>query len=445
MRKIYLLDTNILMQTEGNALLGFEDNEVCITTTTLEELDGLKKAPGEVGYSAREAIRMINNICNDAKESVLDGVPLENGGVFKLISVSDADEMSLLLPPGWKIEKADNRILSTAKRLFIANDEKFYLITNDISMKIKAEAIGVPTQQYHNEQVSTEEKYTGRTEEIADPSLIAELFCKKEISSPKSYTENMFIHLTDGGQRSALAMYRKGNMYALNDCTVFGIRHKNQGQRFLLEALLLPPEEISLVVCNGVAGSGKTLLSIAAGLDKTMDDKKGRTYDKILITRSNTLSDEDIGYLPGTLEEKMKPLLAPFMDNLLYLMKLNDNDPEYAAERVEDLMLSKTIEICSLSYIRGRSLPHSFIIVDEAQNLTRLQAKTIVTRAGEGTKIVFLGDLNQIDNPKLDKKNNGLAYLSEKFKDCPLCAQIDFKSTESVRSPLAIEAIRRLE
>lgn len=305
MKKIYLLDTNILMQTEGQALLGFEDNDVCITTTTLEELDGLKKAPGEVGFSAREAIRMINGICDGAKESVLDGVPLESGGTFRLISVTDSDELSLYLPSDWKFEKADNRILGTAKHLFLTNDEDFILITNDISMKIKAEAAGIPTQQYHNEQVSTEEKYTGRFEDIVDPSIINKLYRDKKIPTHKDYPENAFVHLTDGGKQSALAMCRGKELHVLNDViTAYGITHKNQGQRYLLEALLMPPEEVSLVICNGVAGSGKTLLSIAAGLDKTMDDDRCRLYDKILITRSNTLSDEDMGYLPGTLQEK---------------------------------------------------------------------------------------------------------------------------------------------
>ena len=313
-------------------------------------------------------------------------------------------------------------------------------------MLIKAQVIGIATQQYKNDQVSADNKYMGRRQSIVETSLIDFLYKSGSLFElPEKYEENEYVCLSDGN-KSALAVHKRGTLQLLKDIKdpIFGIIPKNQGQRFLMNALCLPPEEISLVICNGVAGCGKTLLSIAAGLDKTID-KHNKQYDRIIITRSNTICDEDMGYLPGTLEDKMMPLLAPFMDNLLYLMNLDEDDLEYATERVQDLLSSKIIEICSLSYIRGRSLPHSYIIIDEAQNLTRLQAKTIVTRAGVGSKVIFLGDMNQIDNPKLDKKNNGLAYLSEKFRGSPLCAQIDFKTTESVRSPLAIEAISRLE
>lgn len=446
MQKTYLLDTNILMQTEGKALYGFEDNIVCITTTSLEELDGLKKAPGEVGFEAREAIRTIFSIYENKGEkdvSLTAGINLPNQGIFKLIA-TNPEEYNL--PKGWSSDKPDNQILGVAKMLSKKANTNLILITNDISMLIKAQVIGITTQQYKNDQVSADNKYTGRRQSIVETSLIDFLYKSGSLFElPEEYEENEYVCLSDGN-KSALAVHKRGTLKLLKDIKdpVFGIIPKNQGQRFLMDALCLPPEEISLVICNGVAGCGKTLLSVAAGLDKTID-KHNKQYDRIIITRSNTICDEDMGYLPGTLEDKMMPLLAPFMDNLLYLMNLDENDLEYATERVHDLLSSKIIEICSLSYIRGRSLPHSYIIIDEAQNLTRLQAKTIVTRAGVGSKVIFLGDMNQIDNPKLDKKNNGLAYLSEKFRGSPLCAQIDFKTTESVRSPLAIEAISRLE
>lgn len=463
MVKTYILDTNILMSTEGKVLFGFADNEVVITHTTLEELDRLKDALGERGYQARESIRVIDEIVDNRqeKESILDGIKLNNGGTFKMTT----NYLQATMPNGWSLDRADNRILCTAKTLSDQVNTKVILITNDVNLKLKAHAMKIDVQDYKNDRINEEEFYSGR-KFITVPDTVIDAIYKKgsvnlrDVLSTEDYlleeekddilsqelVENEFICLKGYTNKSALS-WRKGDSLVLikaDKPPVYGITAKNSGQKFAMEALLSSVEDIPLVILKGPAGCGKTLISLACGLDGAYDSKEHRKYDNVVITRSNTLSDEDLGFLPGDLEEKMTPLLAPFFDNLKFLVGKNIEEKSQINLQINDMLEEGVIEITSLSYIRGRSLTNTFLIVDEAQNLTRTQAKTIVTRMGIGSKLVILGDPNQIDNPKLDKKNNGLAYLSDKFKGSPLCAQIEFDNSESVRSKLALDAINRL-
>ena len=450
MVKTYVLDTNILLSTEGRVIFGFDDNDVVITHTTMEELDLKKEVGGEVGYQARECIRILIRLLENKKkdETIIDGIHLESGGTLRLVT----NHLDSKMPKGWSLDRADNRILCTTKTLADSSESKVILITNDGNMRFKASMLEVDAQSYQNDQTVEDEFYTGRvTIENVDKTMVTDMFREHNLDIERvdkdiNLNENEFITIKDYNNGSVLG-WKKGNTIkhiSSEDKTVFGITSKNTGQRFALEALLAPVDEIPLVILKGPAGCGKTLLSLAAGLDGSYDSKKTRLYDKVVITRSNTLSDEDLGFLPGDLEDKMAPLLAPFFDNLKFLIGKNIEEKAQVNIQIEDMIEEGVIEITSLSYIRGRSLTNTFLIVDEAQNLTRLQAKTIVTRMGMGSKLVILGDPNQIDNPKLDKKNNGLAYLSEKFKDSPLCAQVEFTNKESVRSKLAIEAINRL-
>ena len=225
-----------------------------------------------------------------------------------------------------------------------------------------------------------------------------------------------------------------------------GVRGKNITQRMLMYALLAPVETIPLVVVKGPAGTGKTLLALACGLAQTYCEAKERSYDQILITRSNTVSDNDLGFLPGTLEEKMSPLLAPFMDNMqeIFAGFGKDRDLTVAANQIDFVLQKQIVKICAVGYLRGRNLTNSYLIVDEAQNLSVHQALEIVSRAGDGTKVVLLGDPDQIDSRYLDRRNNGLVFTADKMKGSKLCAQITFDQEESVRSPLAMEAAIRM-
>lgn len=451
MVKAYVLDTNILMSTEGRAINGFDDNNIILTSTVLEELDRLKTSPGERGYQARASIRIIKSIIGN--EIPKTGVKLPSGGHIH-VYIDDSKEQ---LPKGWDGSRPDNIILSTClklKSLFENKEESSWtlgeviLITNDNSFAVKAIMLGITVQEYRNDVTNSEEEYTGRTGIIRTDEEINELYKTKEIESfSEEILENQFVCVTNElKNHSALTWNRKGSLQLIRDFKnpIFGIRPKNMGQRYALEALLAPAEEIPLVILKGPAGSGKTILSVAAGLDGVYDSEENKKYDSLVITRSNTLSDEDLGFLPGDLEDKMAPLLAPFFDNLKYLLSHNGEDKREVTIQMEDMITSGIIEVASLSYIRGRSLANTYLIVDEAQNLTRLQAKTIVTRMGMGSKLVLLGDPGQIDNPKLDKKNNGLVYLSEKFMGNSLCAQMSFESDECVRSALAEEAVKIL-
>lgn len=449
--KIFVLDTNILIQTLGRAIFGFADNCVVVTHTTIEELDGLKNAAGETGYNARQAIRVIESIKEGGKKNYSTGYPINSGGVFRI----ETNNLEAALPKGWSLDKPDNRIICTTKSLSEKNHGKAFLITNDVSMRIKADVAGIEAQGYHNEQIDTDDDFTGKCELVVDSGegLVNMLYRNKDVQwdftgEGKDLPENTYITLREG-QQSALCKKCDGRLKLLRelpDKGIYGVKPKSANQRFALDALMSPVEDIPLVILKGPAGCGKTYMALAAALEQVNDDRSNRKYDQIIITRSNTLSDEDMGFLPGGIEEKMDPLLAPFYDNLRVLLKMGSNeDMEQIEIQLNDLMVNGTIKIAPISYIRGRSIQNSFIIVDEAQNLSVTQAKTIITRAGLNTRVVMLGDPDQIDSPKLSKKSNGLVYVAEEMKGSKLAAQITFtEQKDCVRSPLASDAIMRL-
>lgn len=445
--KIYVLDTNILLHSP-NAIFGFKENHVVITGTTLQEIDSKKSHSDEVGYNARETCRILEMLRK--KGNLLKGIDLENGGKL-FVEPDGVDEDNL--PKGFSLKNPDNRIISSILSLKASTRAKgiqVILVTNDISMKINASVCGIDVQSYKNDQLTTDEFYTGRKQIETTAKVINELYATKTAKASlfknESFVENQFVTLKSGTQ-SALAQYKNEELHLMQfNKKTYGVTPKNEGQTYFLSALLAPAEEIPIVIGIGPAGCAKTFLSLAAGLDKTYDSKKERSYDRILITRNNVMSDADFGYLPGELEEKMTPLLAPFFDNLESLIRSNNKDMENneIQNQIDYLCDTKIIDICPLAYMRGRSITNSYLIVDEAQNATRSQIRDIITRAGRGTKVVLLGDPNQIDNHLLDKWNNGLTYASEKMKGSSLCAQITFKESESVRSELATEAIMRL-
>ncbi len=463
MQKIFVLDTNILMSTEGTAIFGFDDNHIVIPSTVLEELDNHKQDPGERGFQARESIRKIDEVISTKPPCGKRYTIGDGPGTLEIFTdaskISHTWDLYAEKTQGWTKTKPDNAIIMCALAIksintISKNDMPVVLVTNDISMKIKAVSVELTVQDYRNDRISEDFAYTGRAF-VEIPEFDMNRFYKdKKISTSKEildgidFVENQYICLSNGNS-SALCKYRNGELYLLEnaDSPVYGITGKNQGQKFALDALLDP--DIPLVILKGPAGCGKTLLALAAGLSGTYVSQKkhngdGRLYDKIVCARSNTLADADIGFLPGTLEQKTLPLLAPVTDNLTYIFGKNEESREQVAMQVDDLFEDGVIEVCSLAYIRGRSLSNTYIIIDEGQNLTRLQAKTLVSRVGVGSKIVFMGDTDQIDNAKLDRRTCGISYLSEKFKNSPLCAQLEFYGDESVRSKLAAEAIKIL-
>ena len=359
------------------------------------------------------------------------------------------------------MDLADNRIISACLSLKEKySDTDVILVTNDVSMRINASVCGLEVQAYHNSQIKPIEPYLGRIEvEVSDPMLINDLYEHEEILALDiendikgiELEENEFLTLKCGNQ-SALAIHKEGVLKLIkNNRNIFGVQPKNAAQLFALYALSAPVDELPIVILKGSAGTSKTFLSLAAGLDATYESNyRGRknTFDKLLITRNNsTIPGEEFGYLPGSIEEKMMPLLSPFMDNIEALLRNNckEESNEQIQMQIDDMFSSGILNVCPVAYMRGRSISDSYLIVDECQNASRSQMRDIITRIGKGTKLVLCGDPDQIDNLYLDKFNNGLTFASEKMKGSTLCAQITFTEQESVRSPLATEALKRLD
>lgn len=455
MVKAYILDTNILLDSP-RAIFGFDDNTVIITGTTLQELDSKKTAPGELGFNARETCRIIEKL--RLKGDLTAGVPMDNAGVFKVILNAGQWHM----PSGYSEDKPDNQIINTVLDIKKNQGHMFnqvILVTNDTSMRINASVCAAAcgfsdfVESYRNDHVSSAEMYTGKRELQVSKEAIDYIYKNKMLPPeaifrgdiPEPVENEFFILQSD--QSSALAVYRNHELKLIDTKTLHPchVQPKNASQTFALWALMQPVEEIPFVILKGPAGTAKTFLSLAAGIDQAYDVGAHKAYDSVLISRNNVMADADFGYLPGELEDKMNPLLAPFFDNLESLLRgKSGEDRENISIQIEDMMESGVIEICALAYMRGRSITNKFLIVDETQNATRSQIRDIITRAGAGCKIVICGDPEQIDAHNLDKLNNGLVFASEKMKGSPVCAQISFTEEESVRSELAKEAIKRL-
>lgn len=455
MQKTYVLDTNVLIQSPY-ALLSFEDNKIVLPIAVLEDLDKLKNDDGERGANARQSIRFLEGLRQIG--NLFEGVTLETGGIIKI----EANFASVELPYGFKIDTNDNRILKVCKGL-INQGEPVSLVTKDIIVRLKAQMLNIPTEDFTAEQSPVfEEQYTGRMEVYA-PDAIMDEFKKKGISPEELYVmdgknrcdispeNNQFfiIHSESKEKKTLLGRFDGKKIVPLKSSNQepFGVKPKNVGQRFLQEALMQDAKTAPLVIVKGPAGTAKTFYSLAAGLDQTLDPDL-RSYRKILITRPNVQFDDDIGFLPGSEQEKIAPLLRPIIDNLEVLMDRSDksrfqNEVE-AHRKIEELFENGVIAAEAMNFIRGRSITHTYLIIDEAQNLTPKQVKGIITRVGKGTKVVLLGDPQQIDHPLLDEKTNGLSYASEKMKGSPLCFQLTMFVDECLRSALALDATQRM-
>ncbi|WP_166243781.1 PhoH family protein [Paenibacillus turpanensis] len=436
MKKIYVLDTNVLLH-DPNAIFAFEDNEVIIPAVVLEEIDSKKRNADEIGRNARFVSRLLDSLRETGR--LHDGIQLENGGSIKV----ELNHRSFAKMQDFFGENTnDNRILAVAVNYHfeeIAKPEPrpVVLVSKDTLVRIKADVLGVNAEDYMNDRtVSLSEMYMGCNTIHVHPSVIDEFYTFRQlnVSSLAGKCElypHEFVILKDelGTSKSALLKVSKDGkklepLYLSND-PVWGIGARNAQQRMALELLL--NDDIPLVTLTGKAGTGKTLLALAAGLHKVEDERK---YKKLLIARPVVPMGKDIGYLPGEKEEKLRPWMQPIYDNLEFLF-----DTKKSGDIDKILAGLGSIQVEALTYIRGRSIPGQFIIIDEAQNLSKHEVKTIITRVGEGSKIVLMGDPEQIDHPYLDSTSNGLTYTVERFKRQAVSGHITLEKGE--RSQLA--------
>ena len=457
MVKIYVVDTNILLQAPY-AIDSFEDNLVVLPMVVLEELDHFKKAEGETGANARRVIRYLEQFRQ--KGDLLKGVPLDNGGMLCV----EKNFVNVKLPEDLSGEVADNRILRVCLGLAGSRDEQVILVTKDLLLRIKAQILGICAEDFTTDQVlEHENQYSGRCELYVPEELFKE-FKKKGVPVDQTYVlgedgesyvpkleENQFVILKadQSAKKTQLGRVVNGMIRKLEfrKSAPYGISPRNAGQYFLQEALMQPAEKAPLVIVKGMAGTSKTFYSLAVGLEKLLNHPTGE-YRRILICRPNAQFDDDIGFLPGDEQEKISPLMRPVIDNLEQLIDSSEEeryqDEEELKGKVDEIFERGIIQAEALNYIRGRSIVKTYLIIDEAQNTTPDQIKGIITRAGKDTKIILLGDPNQIDRPFLDERTNGLSYASEHMKGSPLCWQITMTAQECERSALAMEAVRRL-
>jgi PhoH-like ATPase len=421
--KTFIIDTNIFIH-KHDAISSFRDNEVVIPLTVLEELDRLKSYSDERGRNAREAIRYLDTITRHG--DINKGVKMENGSILRVELYYAKD-----VPVDLSLEKNDNKILLTAYKLQKEGKQVFF-VSKDINARIKATALGLKAVDYEKQKVDINALYTGVRE--ADISAENMILLKEKgcIEWHDDFVPNEFVVLnqkdvtdTEIGQYNS---QRKELRYLSNKPgSVCGIKPLNQRQQMALEILL--DDSISLATMVGKAGTGKTLLAIAAGLRKVAEEKK---YTRVLVSRPVIPLGKDIGYLPGAKSEKLSHWMQPLFDNLEYILNVYKSQ---SIKSMDQLLNNNLIELEALSHIRGRSLPSQFIIIDEAQNLSPHEIKTIVSRAGENSKMVLTGDPYQIDSPYLDTNSNGLTYLVDAFKGNELFGHITLLRSE--RSDLA--------
>lgn len=424
MKKIYVLDTNVLL-SDPNAMYTFEDNDVIIPSVVLQELDSKKKLMDELGRNARYVSRQLDKLREKGKLHV--GVSLPNGGTLKVVTPPEKSEVY----GAFLDDSVDTAIVSLANEIQILNMGKnVILVSRDVNVRIKADKY-VQAEDYLNDKVisAKDDKYTGFTELDVDGEDIDIFFKEKKLIMHSEFPENHFVVLKCGKQ-SALTRYSKGFVYPLykydEDEPVYGLFAKNFEQRLALDLLL--DENIPLVTLSGKAGTGKTLLALAAALKQSQDMDR---YNKVIVARPIVAMGKDIGYLPGELNEKLAPWMQPIYDNLEFLFNCKSKEElSKILTGYEDM-----IQVEALTYIRGRSIPDQFIIIDEAQNLSKHEVKTILTRAGDGTKVVLVGDPDQIDNPYLDAYSNGLTYVIEKLKHLKQSGHVTLSKGE--RSDLA--------
>jgi PhoH-like ATPase len=441
MRKIYVLDTNVLLH-DPQAPLKFEDNVVVIPAVVLEEIDAKKRLQDEIGRNARQVSRLLDGLRERGR--LHEGIPLDQGGLLKV----ELNHRSFVrLKAQFGEMTSDNRMLAVALNYHLEEQESdsprpVIVVSKDVLVRVKADVLGLAAQDYLSDRTVTPDAfYTGYSQLYVHPGLIDAFYSERSLEASEiggSFYPNEFVILRDetGTSKSALAKASSDGTrlepLRLAGDPVWGITARNAQQRMALELLL--NDDIPLVTLTGRAGTGKTLLALAAALHKVEDERR---YRKLLIARPIVPMGNDIGYLPGEKDEKLRPWMQPIYDNLEFLF-----DAKKPGDLDRILMGLGSIQVEALTYIRGRSIPSQFIIIDEAQNLSRHEVKTIVTRVGEGSKIVLIGDPEQIDHPYLDSVSNGLTNIVESFKEESISGHVTLEKGE--RSRLAQLAAEKL-
>jgi PhoH-like ATPase len=458
LKKTYVLDTNVILYSSG-ALLSFGDNDVVIPEVVLEELDNFKKDKTDLGANARHAARTIDRLRKEGNLS--KGVLLPGGGKLRV----EMNHYDTIMPPSWEKEKPDNRILQVCKALKDLGEDVI-LITKDIFERIKADTVNIKSEDFYEKVVpENDNQYTGRVEVYVPSQKIEEFYAKRALNPedalcysseyedyyvPELYT-NQFVlmHSMENTKQTALGRYDGRKIVPLyyKDIKPLGLTPRNVGQKFMLEALYTDAIKAPLVIIKGPAGTAKTLFSLATGLQKIIEENTGQ-FRRILVCRPNVTMDEEIGFLPGSEEEKIAPFMRPIFDNLEILVD-SDEKERYKNEKelqdkIKELFDRRIITTEAVAYLRGRSIVKNWVIIDEAQNLSPKQVKAITTRVGEGTKLILIGDPDQIDHPFMDSRSNGLCYASEKMKGSDLCYQVTLKFDECERSALSYEAAQKL-
>ena len=431
LKKIFVLDTSVILH-DHNSLNCFEENDVAIPITVLEELDNFKRGNATKNFEAREFIRILDRLSNDF--TLQDWIPI-NGpkkGKFKIIMENES-----LITDAVKVfgNKNDHKILNAALSLKVSNKEaKIILVSKDINLRLKAKALNIIAQDFETGKIDRDSTlYNGKQIiENIESDFINKLYKQgqnNDVSILKNKIVSNGFYILKNGKSSVLGYYNPfdDQLERVEKQYVYGIKPKNAEQTFALHALLNP--DIKLMSLQGVAGTGKTLLALASALEQH------NLYHQIVLARPIVpLSNKDIGYLPGNAEDKINPYMQPLFDNLKFI-KNQFGEKEKKYRKIEEMQEQGKLKISALAYIRGRSLSNVIFIVDEAQNLTPHEVKTIITRAGENTKIIFTGDVFQIDTPYLDEQSNGLSYLIDRLKGNDLFAHITLEKGE--RSELA--------
>lgn len=450
-KKVFVLRTHALLSSRYSTLRFGNDNVIVIPMAVVDELRAMKKESVEKGRISRELLEYINSFPTKNIMSK-EGVKQENGSILR-ISMDYQD----IKVSSEGLKSPELRTLQICLGIMQEEGESVVLVTNNLSLQLKAKNLGIKAESFKDETFpKLSEQYTGRAiiytrDDIIDSFYEYGFINKKDIFeySKIEFVENEFF-VINSDNKSALGTFKKGKIIKLNNqhSYPYGIKPKNAGQKFMLEALL--DDDCPLVVIKGNAGTGKTFCTLAAGLENTVNQRK---YSRILVTRSVT-STEQYGFLPGDIEEKLSPYLAGIKDNLSILLNSNKkedyNEPNRKfqershKEEGEYFFEHGIMQIQAIGFLRGRSIVDTYFIIDETQNIEPDTIKSIVTRAAEGSKFIFLGDPTQIDNPNLTERYNGLVYLSEKMKGNPMCVQVCLTDNESVRSELAREAAKIL-
>lgn len=436
-KKTYVLDTSVYL-TDSNCINSFGNNDIAIPLKVLEEIDKHKKRQDSVGSQARSIIRKLDALRD--KGSLSKGVRIDKGlGIVRVSSYNP-----LCLPDDLDLEDSDNQIIATAlsEQEVAPKSRKVVVVSRDINMRVKCDALGLLTEDYQAEQVvdHAEGLYTGRSEILVDEQEIDRFYAGEKIwidAFDHTLCPNQFVMLISNSndKKTALARFMDYNQplqkIVKSNQSIWSTNPRNKEQQFAFDLLMDP--KVPVVSLVGKAGSGKTLLALAAGLEQTFGTNS--LYKKIVVTKPVEPVGKDIGFLPGSMEEKMLPWLAPIQDNLQFLMGDDKATLELYMEKGQ-------IEVEAMTFIRGRSISNAFIVIDEVQNMTQHEIKTVLTRVGEGTKIVLTGDIEQIDNVYIDATNNGLSYVVERLKQEQLTGHVTLLKGE--RSKVATIAATKL-